>query len=130
MTQYFRVKGPTIEVGLSLAIPKVFYDSQSNDPIQYGNSSAMVRFYFVNSETGNRFPVSAGIGVFGVDSPVDVGIGRGGFALSMFLDLAEMVRIVNIGFDKKINIGLEMDPFFSIEKKVRLILAAQAGFSF
>jgi hypothetical protein len=130
MTQYFRVKGPTIEVGLSLAIPKVFYDTRADDPIQYGNSSAMVRFYFVSSETGNRFPVSAGIGVFGVNSPVDVGIGRGGFALSTFLDLAEMVRIANIDFDKKINIGLELDPFFSIEKKARMILAAQAGFSF
>jgi hypothetical protein len=130
MTQYFRVKGPAIEVGLSLAIPKVFYDTRDDDPIQYGNSSAMVRFYFVASKTGNRFPVSAGIGVFGVNSPVDVGTGRGGFALSMFLDLAEMVRIVNIGFDKKINIGLEMDPFLSIKKKARLILAAQAGFSF
>jgi len=130
ITQYFRVKGPTVEIGLSLAIPKVFYDTRADDPIQYGNSSAMVRFYFIDSKTGNRFPVSAGIGVFGVNSPVDVGIGRGGFALSMFLDLAEMVRIVNIGFDKKINIGLEMDPFLSIGKKARMILAAQAGFSF
>jgi hypothetical protein len=130
MTQYFRVKGPTIEIGLSLAIPKVFYDTRACDTIQYGNSSAMLRFYYIDPGTGNRFPVSAGIGMFGVNSPVDVGIGRGGIALSMFLDLAEMVRIVNIGFDKKINIGLEMDPFWSIEKKVRLILAAQAGFSF
>jgi len=130
ITQYFRVKGPTIEIGLSLAIPKVFYDTRADDPIQYGNSSAMVRFYFIAPKTGNRFPISAGIGVFGVNSPVDVGVGRGGFAISMFLDLAEMVRIVNIGFDKKINIGLEMDPFLSIGKKARLILAAQAGFSF
>jgi hypothetical protein len=130
MTQYFRVKGPTIEIGLSLAIPKVFYDTRADDPIQYGNSSAMIRFYFVASETGNRFPISAGAGVFGVNSPVDIGIGRGGFALSMFLDLAEMVRIANIDFDKKINIGLEMDPFFSLGKEARLILAAQAGFSF
>jgi hypothetical protein len=130
MTQYFRVKGPTIEVGLSLAIPKVFYDSRSDDPIQYGNSSVMLRFYFVALKTGNRFPVSVGIGMFGVNSPVDIGIGRGGFGLSAFLDLAEMVRIVNIGFDKKINIGLEVDPFLSIKKKARLLLVAQAGFSF
>ena len=107
MTQYFRVRGPTIEAGFSLAIPKVLYDTRADDPIQYGNSSAMVRFYFIDSKTGNRFPVSAGIGMFGVNSPVDVGIGRGGFALSMFLDLAEMVRIANIGFTKKVNIGLE-----------------------
>jgi hypothetical protein len=130
MTQYFRVRGPTIELGFSLAIPKVLYDTRINDPIQYGNFSAMVRFYFVNSKTGNRFPVSAGIGVFGVNSPVDIGIGRGGFALSMFLDLAEMVRIVNIGFAKKVNIGLELDPFLPIQKKGRLLLVAQVGFSF
>ncbi len=130
MTQYFRVRGPTIELGFSLAIPKVLYDTRADDSIQYGNYSAMVRFYFINSKTGNRFPVSAGIGVFGVNSPVDVGIGRGGFALSMFLDLAEMIRIVNISFTKKINIGLELAPFLPIEKKGRLLLVAQAGFSF
>jgi hypothetical protein len=130
MTQYFRVKGPTIELGFSLAIPKVLYDTRADDSIQYGNYSAMVRFYYIDPGTGNRFPVSAGIGIFGVNSPVDVGIGRGGFALSMFLDLAEMVRIVNIGFTKKINIGLEMDSFLPIEKKGRLLLVAQAGFTF
>jgi hypothetical protein len=130
MTQYFRVKGPSIELGFSLAIPKVLYDTRADDSIQYGNYSAMIRCYFIDSKTGNRFPVSAGIGVFGVNSPVDIGIGRGGFALSMFLDLAEMVRIVNIGFTKKINIGLELAPFLPIEKKGRLLLVAQAGFSF
>jgi hypothetical protein len=130
MTQYFRVRGPTIELGFSLAIPKVLYDTRADDSIQYGNYSAMVRFYYIDPGTGNRFPVSMGIGMFGVNSPVDVGIGRGGFALSMFLDLAEMVRIVNIGFTKKINIGLELAPFLPIEKKGRLLLVAQAGFSF
>jgi hypothetical protein len=68
--------------------------------------------------------------MFGVNSPVDVGTGRGGFALSMFLDLAEMVRIVNIGFTKKINIGLEVDPFLPIGRKGRLLFVAQAGFTF
>ena len=130
MTQYFRVKGPTIEIGLSLAIPKVFYDTRACDTIQYGNSSAMIRFYYIDPGTGNRFPVSMGIGIFGINSPVDIGIRRGGFALSMFLDLAEMVRIVNIGFTKKINIGLELDPFLPIKNKGRLLFVAQAGFSF
>jgi hypothetical protein len=130
MTQYFRVRGPRIELGFSLAIPKVLYDTRSRDTIQYGNYSAMVRFYYIDPGTGNRFPVSAGIGMFGVNSPVDVGIGRGGFALSMFLDLAEMVRIVNVGFTKKINIGLEVAPFLPIGKKGRLLFVAQVGFSF
>jgi len=130
VTQYFRVRGSRIEAGFSLAIPKVLYDTRSDDSIQYGNYSAMVRFYYIDPGSGNRFPVSAGIGIFGVNSPVDVGTRRGGFALSMFLDLAEMVRIVNIGFTKKINIGLELDPFLPIKKKGRLLFVAQAGFSF
>lgn len=130
MTRYFRVRGPTIEAGFSLAIPRVLYDSRADDPLEYGNFSAMVRFYSVDLKTGNRFPVSAGIGVFGVNSPADVGIGRGGFALSAFLDLAEMVRIVNIDFTKKVNIGLELAPFLPIGKRGRLLLVAQAAFSF
>jgi hypothetical protein len=130
MTQYFRVRGPTIELGFSLAIPKVLYDTRGNDSTQYGNYSAMIRCYYIDPGSGNRFPVSLGIGMFGVNSPVDVGSGRGGFALSMFLDLAEMVRIVNIGFTKKINIGLELAPFLPVEKKGRLLLVAQVGFSF
>jgi hypothetical protein len=130
MTQYFRVRGATIEQGFSLAIPKVLYDIRSDDPIEYGNSSAMVRFYFIDSKTGNRFPVSAGIGMFGMSSPIDVGIGRGGFAISMFLDMAEMVRIVNVGFTQRVNFGLEVAPFLSIGRKGRLLLVAQAGVSF
>jgi hypothetical protein len=130
VTRYFRVRGPTIEIGFALAIPKVLYDTRAADTMVYGNTSAMVRFYYVDPGTGNRFPISAGIGMFGVNSPVDVGTGRGGFALSMFLDLAEMVRIVNIGFTKKINIGLEVDPFLPIGRKGRLLFVAQAGFTF
>jgi hypothetical protein len=130
LARYFRVRGSRIEAGFSLAIPKVLYDTRANDTIQYGNYSAMVRLYYINPGSGNRFPVSGGIGVFGMNSPVDVGVGKGGFALSMFLDLAEMIRIVNIGFTKKINIGLEVDPFIPIKKKGRLLLVAQAGYTF
>jgi hypothetical protein len=130
VTRYFRVRGSRIEAGFSLAIPKVLYDTRANDTIQYGSSSAMVRFYYIHPGSGNRFPVSAGIGMFGVNSPVDVGVGRGGFALSMFLDLAEMVRIANIGFTKKVNIGLELAPFLPIKKRARLLLVAQAGYTF
>jgi hypothetical protein len=129
-TRYFRVRGPTIEIGFALAIPKVLYDTRATDTMVYGNTSAMVRFYYVDPGSGNRFPVSAGIGMFGVNSPVDIGTGRGGFALSMFLDLAEMIRIVNIGFTKKVNIGLEVDPFLPIGRKGRLLFVAQAGFTF
>jgi len=129
MTQYFRVRGPIIEAGFSLGIPKVLYDTEADDPIEYGNTSAMVRFYFIGAITGNRFPVSAGIGVFGVSSPIDLGVGRGGLALSMFLDMAEIVRMFNIGFTKKVNYGLEVVPFFSIRKKARLLFDAQVSVS-
>lgn len=130
VTQYYRVRGPSIELGFSLAVPKVLVDTRADDPIEYGNTSAMIRMYFIDSKAGDRFPVSAGMGMFGVNSPVDVGPGRGGFAWSLFVDLAEMVRIINVGFTKKINIGIEIDPFIPIGRKARVLIVAQAGFSF
>jgi len=59
------------------------------------------KVYSISARTGNRFPVGAAVGVFGVSSPVDVGVGRGGLACEMFLDIAELVRVFNIGFAKK-----------------------------
>jgi hypothetical protein len=129
VTRYFRVRGPTIEIGFSLGIPKVLYDTQAGDTVDYGNTSAMVRFYYINAGSGNRFPVSAGIGAFGVSSPLDVGIGRGGFAQSLFLDLVELTRIRDLGFIKNLNAGLELTLFFPIERKARFLLNAQIGFS-
>jgi len=129
VTRYFRVRGPTIEIGFSLGIPKVLYDTQARDTVDYGNTSAMLRFYYVSAESGNRFPVSFGMGTFGVSSPIDVGIGRGGFALSTFLDLVELTRIRDLGFIKKANVGLEVTLFFPIERKARLLINAQVGFS-
>jgi len=129
VTRYFRVRGPTIEIGFSLAIPKVLYDTQSRDTIIYGNTSAMVRFYYVDAESGNRFPVSLGIGTFGVNSPIDVGIGRGGFALSTLLDVVELTRIHDLGFVKKFNAGLEVTPFFPLGRRARVLINVQVGFS-
>jgi hypothetical protein len=129
ITRYFRVRGPTIEIGFSLGIPKVLYDTRAKDTVNYGNTSAMLRFYYINAESGNRFPVSFGIGTFGVNSPIDVGIGRGGFALSTLLDLIELMRIHDLGFIKKVNTGLELALFFPIERKARLLINAQVGFS-
>jgi hypothetical protein len=129
VTRYFRVRGPTIEIGFSLGIPKVLYDSQAKDTIEYGNTSAMLRFYYVNAESGNRFPVSFGMGTFGVNSPIDVGIGRGGFALSTFLDLIELTGIHDLGFIKKVNAGLELTFFLPIQRKARFLINAQVGFS-
>ena len=129
VTRYFRVRGPAIEIGFSLGAPKVLYDTQAKDTIDYGNTSAMLRFYYINAESGNRFPVSMGIGTFGVSSPIDVSTGQGGFALSMFLDLVELTRIRDLGFIKKVNAGLELTPFFPIERKGRLLINAQVGVS-
>ena len=128
-TRYFRVRGPTIEIGFSLSIPKVLYDTQARDSIDYGNTSAMLRFYYVSAGTGDRFPVSLGLGTYGVNSPIDVGTGRGGFALSTFLDLVELTRIHDLGFIKKVNAGLELVPFFPIGRKARILITAQVGFS-
>lgn len=127
VTRFFRVRGPAIEVGFSLGIPKVLYDTQANDTVVYGNTSAMVRFYNVNLESGNRFPVSLGIGTFGVNSPIDVGVGRGGFAVSVFLDLVELMRSFDIEFIKSVNAGMELSPFFSIGKKARILINAQVS---
>ena len=127
-TRYFRVSGPTIDVGFSLGIPKVLHDSRARDTIEYGNTSAMVHFYYVNATSGMRFPISLGVGTFGVNSPIDVGIGKGGFGTSMFLDLVELMRFYNIEFIKKVDFGVELIPFFSIGKKARVLFAAQVSF--
>jgi len=129
VTRYFRVRGPTIEIGFSLGIPRVLYDTQAKDTIDYGHTSAMVRFYHVNAESGNRFPLSFGVGTFGVSSPIDVGIGRGGFALSALLDLVELTRIHDLGFGKQILAGVELTQFFPIGRKARLLINIQVGFS-
>jgi hypothetical protein len=130
-TRYFRVRGPTIEVGFSLGIPKVLFDTHSKDTVKYGNSSAMIRFYYVNGISGNRFPLNLGIGTFGVNSPLDVGVGRGGFAFSTFLDIVEMTRLlVGIDLIKKINAGLEVVPFFPLAKRARILLDVQVGIAF
>ncbi|MGB2867641.1 MAG: hypothetical protein WBD36_04275 [Bacteroidota bacterium] len=129
MTRYFRVRGPSLEIGFLLGIPKVLYDSRSEDTIQYGHTSAMMRFYYVSARTGNRFPVSLGMGTFGVNSPIDVGPGQGGFALSVFLDLVELMKALEIEFIKRVNLGLEVTPFFTIGRRSRLLFDAQVSFA-
>lgn len=128
-TRYFRVKGPTIETGFTLGVPKVLYDTRAKDTVAYGNTSAMVRFYYVDEVSGHRFPVSFGIGTFGVSSPIDVDVGRGGFAMSAFLDVVEIMRALKIDLGKQVTGGLELTPFFPIEKKSRLLVDAHVSLS-
>ena len=127
MTRYFRVKGPSIEAGFTLGVPKVLYDTRASDSIDYGNTSAMLRLYYVDAASGHRFPVNIGIGTFGVNSPIDVSIGRGGFATSVFLDIIELLRRLGLGVGIKVNAGLDLTPFFPIQKKSRLLFDAHVG---
>jgi hypothetical protein len=129
VTQYYRVKGPRIETRFALAIPKVLYDTQARDTIEYGKTSAMIRFYYVNAVSGHRFPVNLGVGTFGVNSPIDVSVGQGGFAASIFLDVVELIRKFWVDFGVKVNAGLELTPFFPIKRRSRILLDAQVGFS-
>jgi len=127
LTLYYRVKGPKIETKFVLAIPKVLYDTQAKDTMEYGKTSAMIRFYYVNAISGHRFPVSLGVGTFGVNSPIDVGVGRGGFAASIFLDVVELIRTFGVHFSMKVNAGLELTPFVPIKRRSRILLNAQVG---
>jgi hypothetical protein len=127
VTRYFRVKGPRIEAGLTLGVPKVLYDTQAKDSIDYGNTSAMLRLYYIDAKSGHRFPINFGIGTFGVSSPIDVSIGRGGFATSVFLDIIELMRRLDLDVGTKVNAGLELTPFFPIKKRSRLLFDAHVG---
>lgn len=124
--RYFRIRGPRIELGLSLGIPKVLFDT-SDDPMEYGNSSAMLRFYYVEDATGNRFPVNLGIGTFGVNSPIDVSAKGGGFALSVFLNAVEVTRLMGYDILKKVTAGIELTPFFPLKHQARILLNIQVG---
>jgi len=129
LVRYFRVKGPVVEAGLALSAPKVLWDSRAEDSVDYGSTSAMARLYLLHGNTGQRYPVSLGMGTFGVDSPVDVDRGRGGFAISVFLDMVDLFRYVRIDLGRKVDAGLELTPFFPIQKKARFLLIAKVGLS-
>ena len=127
VTRYFRVKGPKFEMGLTLGVPKVLYDTQADDSIEYGNTSAMLRLYYIDGSSGHRFPINLGAGSFGVNSPVDMSAGRGGFATSIFLDVIELMRRLNIDLGQRVNAGLEMTPFFPIKRQSRLLFDVHVG---
>jgi hypothetical protein len=107
----------------------VLYDTRARDTTEYGNTSALVRFYYVNVQSGNRFPVSLGVGTFGGNSPLDVSAGRGGFALSGLLDLVGLTQLRELGIVKSVNAGLECALFIPIARKSRVLIDVQVGFS-
>jgi hypothetical protein len=128
LTRYYRVKGPRIETRFMIAIPKVLYDTQAADTVEYGKFSAMLRFYYCNTISGNRLPVNLGFGTFGMNSPIDISAGKGGFAASIFLDVIELIKCFGVDFKINATAGLELAPFFSIQRKPRILLNAQVGF--
>jgi hypothetical protein len=103
------------------------YDTRAKDVIDYGHTSAMLRLYYVDGGSGHRLPVNLGFGTFGVNSPIDVSIGRGGFAMSAFLDLIELMRRLGMDVGTKVNAGLELTPFFPVQKKSRILFDAHVG---
>ena len=127
VTRYFRVKGRRIEAGFTLGVPKVLYDTRASDRIDYGKTSAMVRLYYVDGTSGHRFPINFGMGTFGVNSPIDVSIGRGGFAASVLLDVIELMRRLDLDIGTKVNAGLEVTPFSPLRRKSRLLFDAHVG---
>ena len=66
----------------------------------------------------------------GVNSPIDVSKGRGGFAASVFLDVIELMRRLGMDVGTKVNAGLELTPFFPIQKKSRILFDAHVGLGF
>jgi hypothetical protein len=123
------VKGKRIQTGFSLSVPKVIYDTVKKDSMQYGNTSAMFRFYYLNGETGERYPVNIGIGTFGVNSPIDVSRNGGGFAISLFFDIIQMLKILNVTPSYNVNAGFDISPFIPIGHKPRVLLSARVGIS-
>ncbi len=123
------VKGRTLETGFTLSVPKVLYDTRRPDSVVYGKSSAMLRLYFLNGETGIRYPISFGVGTFGVDSPIDVSRSGGGFAMSLYFDVVQMLRSFDIKLSYGVNAGFDISPFFSIGHKPRLLFNARLGIS-
>ncbi len=123
------VQGPRIQPALTLSVPKVLFDSCRDDSVNYGNTSAMLRFFLLNPNTGEKYPMSFGIGTFGVDSPIDVSRAGGGFAISFYFDVVQMLGSLTGRFSQKINAGVDVAPFFPIGHKSRILVSARVGIS-
>jgi hypothetical protein len=87
----------------------------------------MYRIFWLNGETGDRFPVNIGFGVFGVRSPIDVSSAGGGYAVSGLLDLFEVARHFGLDLTNKVNAGVEVVPFFPVNHPARVLVALRVG---
>lgn len=130
MEWWYRIKGSVYEGEFFLGIPKVLYDTRADDPIAYGNASAMMRLYLLHSETGERYPVNIGVGTFGVSTPIDVSKTGGGIAVSLLFDIVQAIRLsYDLDIPNKFNAGVEITPFFPLERKSRILVNARIGYS-
>lgn len=121
------VRGSRFDVGFTLSVPKIVYDTRSSDSVQYGNTSAMLRFYYLDQEHGTRYPLSIGVGTIGINSPIDVSKSGGGFVVSFYLDLIQLLRMDILGFARNINAGFDVSPFFPLKNKSRVLLGIRVG---
>lgn len=129
-TWYYRTKGRRFESAFFLGIPKVLYDTEKHDTITYGNASAMLRFSYLDGETGRPYPFNIGIGTFGVSTPIDVSSKGGGFALSLMFDVVQAFeRMFEWGISNKVNAGIEVTPFVPINHRARILVNARIGIS-
>jgi hypothetical protein len=122
-----RVRGRRIQTGFALSVPKVLYDTCQKDTVSYGNTSAMFRIFALNGKTGERYPIDVGLGTFGVNSPIDVSRKGGGFAVSLYFDVIQMLRGMKLRLPYKVNAGFDVSPFFPIGHKSRILFSARLG---
>jgi hypothetical protein len=129
-TWYYRTKGNRWEIAFFLGIPKVLYDTEKRDSVAYGNASVMLRLFFLDGETGSRYPLNIGIGTFGISTPIDVSKNGGGFVISLFLDVVQLLNTnFNLDLSSRFNGGLEVTPFFPIDHRARLLVNVRIGIS-
>lgn len=124
---HYRVRGRRLDGAFYLGIPKVLYDSRDRDGLDYGRTSANYRLFWLDGETGERFPVNVGFGSYGVRTPIDVSSQGGGFAFSVLLDVFEVGRRFGLRLTDKVNAGVEVVPFFPVSRPARVLLALRVG---
>jgi hypothetical protein len=122
-----RVRGGRFQTAFTLSVPKVLYDTCDDDSVSYGKTSAMLRINALRGGTGEPFPVSVGVGTFGMDSPIDVSRKGGGFAISLYFDVIQMLRILDMKLPPRVNAGFDVSPFFPIDHKARILFSARLG---
>jgi hypothetical protein len=126
---HYRARGRRVDGAFFLGIPKVLYDTHDRGGLNYGRTSAMYRLFWLEENSGARFPIGLGVGVFGVNTPIDVSSRGGGYAMSALLDVFELARRSGIRLTSKVNAGIEVVPFFPLEEAPRLLVAIRVGVS-